>query len=259
MAINLIMSKVHKKRGRKPKGGKIIEIANPNDAAVAPPSNIILHLRCNKSDIIMEETSEPNIQGFGFEPEPHTFVQPTTDSTSKDIWSKVRNLSISLQTNRASDTNSACFWCTCEFNTPTIYIPKHQLCEEYQCYGCFCSPECATAYLFDEKIEQAVVFERYGLLNHIYGKIYDYSKNILPAPNPRYMLKKFCGELTIDEYRSLSQHERLLLVIDKPLSRCLPEVYEEGTIETFGIKMRARETTSKADILKKNFMGGITA
>jgi hypothetical protein len=36
-------------------------------------------------------------------------------------------------------------------------------------------------------------------MNHIYSKIYDYTKNIKPAPDPHYMLDKFYGNLTIQE------------------------------------------------------------
>ena len=92
----------------------------------------------------------------------------------------------------------------------------------------------------------------------MYGEVFQYESNINPAPDPHYTLDKFYGNLTIDEYRSLFRHERQLLVIDKPLSRCLPELYEDNSIESqqsFGIKMRKRSTKSKTDIMKENFMG----
>ena len=66
-------------------------------------------------------------------------------------------------------------------------------------------------------------FERYALLNHIYCKIYDYSRNIKPAPDPYYTLDRYCGNLSIQEYRRLLKSERVLLVVDKPLTRSLPE------------------------------------
>ena len=250
---------MNKKRGRKPKGGKIIQVVSNSEEVVVPETNVILHLRCKLSDIT-SSALENNVQPFGFETEEHSFVEkPTTPLNSKqDVWSKVRGLAVALQNNQVSGTHSACFWCTCDFNTPTIYIPKHQLGKTYHCYGCFCSPECATAYLFNEGIEQSTKFERYSLLNHMYGEVFQYESNINPAPDPHYTLDKFYGNLTIDEYRSLFRHERQLLVIDKPLSRCLPELYEDNSIESqqsFGIKMRKRSTKSKTDIMKENFMG----
>ena len=45
------IQKIPKKRGRKPKGGKIItNYINNNDNIIIKP-NIILHLKCNKNDI----------------------------------------------------------------------------------------------------------------------------------------------------------------------------------------------------------------
>ena len=56
-------------------------------------------------------------------------------------------------------------------------------------YGCFCHPECAVAFLMNENIDTSVKFERYFLLNSIYGPIYNYNKSIKPAANPHFLLK----------------------------------------------------------------------
>ena len=249
---------MNKKRGRKPKGGKIIQVVSNSEELIVPETNVILHLKCKLSDIT-STTTDTNVQPFGFETtEEHSLVDKPMTYSKQDIWSKVNKLAVALQSNQVYGTKSACFWCTCEFNTPTIYIPKHQLGETYHCYGCFCSPECASAYLFNENIEQSTKFERYALLNYMYGDVFNYESNINPAPNPHYTLDKFYGNLTIEEYRSLFRHERSLLVIDKPITRCLPELYEDNSIEpqqSFGIKMRKRATKSKTDIMKENFMG----
>ena len=95
-------------------------------------------------------------------------------------------------------------------------------------YGCFCSPECALAHLKNEEIDNSTKWERYALLNNVYSKIYNYTKNIKPAPNPHYTLDKFYGNLTIHEYRKLLQNDRILMVVDKPMTKVLPELYEEN-------------------------------
>jgi len=95
-------------------------------------------------------------------------------------------------------------------------------------YGCFCSPECACSYLKNEKIDDSTRWERYNLLNNLYSKIYNYEKNIKPAPDPFHTLEKYYGNLTIEEYRKLLNNERLLIVVDKPLTKILPELYEEN-------------------------------
>jgi hypothetical protein len=80
----------------------------------------------------------------------------------------------------------------------------------------------------NENIDTATKFERYQLLNYIYKSLYNYTNNIKPAPNPYYMLDKFYGNLTIQEYRSLFQTDRLFLIVDKPLTRILPELHEDN-------------------------------
>ena len=146
----------------------------------------------------------------------------------KEIWRKLKVLEHNLHVNNISDKKSACFWCSYEFDNNPIYIPKHFIKDSYSVYGCFCSPECAVAHLMEENIDSSTKFERYYLMNHIYSKIYNYTRNIKPAPNPYYMLNKYYGNLTIQEYRSLLKSERLFLIVDKPLTRVLPEFHEDN-------------------------------
>jgi hypothetical protein len=181
----------------------------------------------------------------------------------KDLWKKLKNLQHSLHMNNISDKKSACFWCTYEFDNPPIYIPKHYIKESYHVYGCFCSPECATSYLMEENIDSSTKFERYHLLNHIYSKIYNYTKNIKPAPKPYYILEKFYGNLNIQEYRSLLKNERLFLVVDKPLTRILPELHEDNDdfiinnkiipSNTYQIKRKMLQKQNKNNILTEKF------
>lgn len=270
--------KIPKKRGRKPKGGKIIETSKILDNIKVPEPNIILHLKCRMVDI-NKNTSNYNIETFQFEQNKienvayhviknnyqnndSTYSEDETDNMSH-IWKKLKELAINLHTNNITDKKSACFWCTCEFDNPPIYIPKYELNNSYHCYGCFCSPECATAYLFKEQLDTSMRFERYHLINHLYCKIYNYEKNVKPAPNPYYMLNKYYGNLTIQEYRRLLKNERLLLVIDKPLTRTLPELHEDNdefilnnksipSANKFKLK-RTHQKQSKCDVLSETF------
>ena len=298
--------KIPKKRGRKPKGGKIVpNNVLSNDKKILEP-NIIMHLKCGETDIAQNAfssslTYEPNVppvETFQFDntksndlgfsiidygakdlnksdniPQPISTtitsvndVQKTTLSNDNDeqkqLWNKLKELTYQLHTNSISDKKSACFWCTYDFDNPTILIPKYELNKIYQCYGCFCSPECATAYLFEESVDTSTRFERYHLLNHIYCKIYNYDKNIKPAPNPYYTLNKYYGNLSIQEYRKLLKNERLLLIVDKPLSRVLPELHEDNddymfngaTISTSNkFKLRRKTKQTKTDILSDTF------
>lgn len=149
-------------------------------------------------------------------------------STNKEIYQKLKSLKINLYKDRIYDKKSACFWCTYEYETPSCYIP---ICDTDGCiqgYGSFCRPECAVAFLMKENIDDSIKFERYQLLNQIYGKIFNYSKNIKPSPNPFYLLDKFYGNLTIQEYRNLLYTNHTLLVVEKPMTRILPELHEDN-------------------------------
>jgi hypothetical protein len=156
-------------------------------------------------------------------------VVDTADNTNtKDMNAKLKLLKIQLYKNALqSDKKAACFWCTYDFDNAPCYIPKYEMDGTIYGYGSFCRPECAVAYLMKEHIDDSTKFERYHLLNQIYSKVYNCKKNIKPAPNPYYLLDKFYGNLSIQEYRKLLKTEHLLLVIDKPLTRILPELHED--------------------------------
>ena len=254
-----------KRRGRKPKGGKI-ELTNLNVANFTiTNSNIILHLKCNSLDVEKDiNTNElikydpsvpPNIKSYYEDNNDYSIYNednvtknnPYNDETVcsicknnsssvnnnldginiNEVNEKLKNLKIQLYKNNVNK-KSACFWCTCSFDTPTCFVPNDISDDDISGYGSFCSPQCAVSYLFKEDIDDAVKFERYKMINEIYGKVYNYTKNIKPAPNPYYILDKFYGSLTIQEYRKMLGSEHLLVVLDKPMTRHLPELHEDN-------------------------------
>lgn len=289
-----VVKPLPKKRGRKPKGGKIIlqNVVIGNSHESEP--NIILHLKCSLKDISdsFQETYKYNptiesIQSFNFDnPAGTNFLtndlletndeytnkgtnfccskkksksisnvddidddDSHNDVDTKTIWKKLNSLKIKLHRNDISGKRSACFWCTCDFDNPPIFIPKNEFRNVYQVYGCFCSPQCGTAYLMHERIDSSIKFERYQLLNHIYGKVYNYEKNIKPAPDPHYILDKYYGTLTIKEYRDLFKNDQLLLVVEKPLTHVFPELYEDNS--DFLLNQRIIPTSNNTFKLKR--------
>jgi hypothetical protein len=95
------------------------------------------------------------------------------------------------------------------------------------------------------------------MLNNIYGKIYNYDKNIKLAPNPYYTLDKYYGNLTIQEYRQLLTYERLLLIIEKPLTKIFPELHEDNnefeTLYDHKLVLKKTNKIEKNKILKDVF------
>lgn len=223
-----------KKRGRKPKGGKIIaNIVNTNYDDNKTP-NVIVHLKCFLEDLngVNEVLDTFHFKNELEYQEIHESQENPLDTkeeiNNKILNKKIKQLKHNLHNNDVYEKKSCCFWCTFSFTSDIIYIPKFFYKESYESYGCFCSPECATGYLMNENIDTSTKFERYYLLNNIYGKAYNYKKNIKPAPSPHYLLDKYLGNLTIEEYRNLYKLDKLFVVTDKPLSRTLPELYEDN-------------------------------
>ena len=343
-----------KKKGRKPKGGKIVLKNKAYEESLAQVSNVILHLKCSINDLedynvkigkmvtnelmynpevpqeiqtynsdfasdkfstygentISENINQLQAHSVGGNSDAtsntvkYAYSDPITcknpamslqsnlcrscnelmaeeanpdftndnDVNMKDINQKLKHLKINLYKNTLQDKKSACFWCTYDYDNQPCYIPKYEIDEKVYGYGSFCRPECAVAYLMKENLDDSTKFERYHLLNNLYGKVYDFKKNIKPAPNPYYLLEKFYGNLSIQEYRKLLKTEHLLTVIDKPLSRTLPELFEDndnfllgiygGTTKptnnsgnVFKVKRQSEHTAvqSKSSIMKEKF------
>jgi hypothetical protein len=258
------------KKGRKPKGGKLTLQPTDKVKKYSQITNIILHLKCNMIDLetynndfnkfiknpLEYDPTVPNsIQSYSGN-DVFTTYQNNNDSTEQFVFckevtntdriystddeeatitDKLKKLKINLYKNNSLNKKPACFWCTYDFDNPSCYIPKYEMDETLFCYGSFCRPECAVAYLMKENIDDSTKFERYHLLNHVYGNVYDYKKNIKPAPNPHYLLEKFNGNLSIQEYRKLFKTEHFLQVVEKPMTRILPELHDdnEDNIENF--------------------------
>ena len=205
---------MQKKRGRKPKGGQVIK-KSINKKIEVCNKNIILHLKVkpNNNNLIKE----------------YNYYSTTKDipqNNTNILQSKLKNLQYDLHTNSIYK-ESACFWCTYSFKTAPIYIPlKYNNNKKYNVYGNFCTPQCAVAYLFNEDIDSTTKYNRYCLLNSLYKDIYTYNKNIIPAPKPYYLLNKFFGTLSIDEFRELvEKNKEMVQIIDKPLSNVFPELH----------------------------------
>ena len=278
-----------KKRGRKPKGGKIIPVVKATTNVIEKSKNIILHLKCCLKDLDQNNNAN-NISAYDnnnhndFELLENTTLYPMDNQNMKEsikenfqeltvnkeeVLNKINTLRLNLSKNNISDKRSACFWCTYDFHNPPIFIPKREKSDGYEVYGCFCTPECGVAYLMDEMIDSSIKFERYQLMNYIYGKSLNYSSNIKPAPNPHYLLDKYYGNLTIEEYRSTLHNNNYLIFVEKPLTHVFPEMFNDNldftlmkdngtnnSLSQFKIKKASESNNkpkTKSEIVKEKF------
>ena len=157
-------------------------------------------------------------------------IQVINERNQKEIMKKIHRLKYSFHNGESIQTKMnhrpACFWDTCEFDGPIYYIPIMIVNGVFQVTGCYCSPQCAVASLLKEPLDTSSKFERLHLLHLLYGV--PNSKGFKPAPNPHYLLDKYYGNLTIQEYRSLLKGPQIIHIVNKPLTHILPELYEDN-------------------------------
>lgn len=238
--INDSLKQPLKRRGRKPKGGKIIgkqEIKSFDSSQ--QQQSVIVHMKCFTNQIKQLDNLKytPDIECV----EPFTYDKyeicntiPSVEENVKTIESseyenKLKSLNIILDKQDVNTLKSSCFWCTCPFETKAFFIPKNINDDSINAYGCFCSPECGLAYLLDEHIDESIKVERIFLLNSIYCPICAYNDNIKPALSPYYTLSKYLGNLSIDEFRKLSNSNTISRYthVEKPITLSNPEFCED--------------------------------
>jgi hypothetical protein len=120
-----------------------------------------------------------------------------------------------------SSTNIDCLWCCYSFSNFPFGIPIKIKDSNIQMFGNFCSPECASAYIF-ESIKGIEKWEYYSLLNYLYK-----DKNDIKLAPPRICLKKFGGKLSINEFRSTNNnYDKNFRVLLPPLISVIPLLEE---------------------------------
>jgi len=186
--------------------------------------------------------------------------------TEKDIQ-KVKELKIQFYKQIIPEKKVDCFWCTCPYDNDSFHILQHGSEGNIIAHGSYCSPSCAVAYLFKHMHwDDSAILESYQLMNHYYSdpsKPMSKQENIKPACSPYFTLDKYYGTLTIQEYRKLSNSNYMLLCLEKPVSRVLPEIHEDNdkmmTSQSirgnYKVKKQSEKsaTTNRNDILKSNF------
>ena len=80
-------------------------------------------------------------------------------------------------------SDAACFWCCYAFTNRPVVLPIRDTCEYIQVTGNFCSPECATSYLFDMRQDYHTRWEQLSLLYRIYSEACNGKINPAPPRN----------------------------------------------------------------------------
>ena len=246
------VKKIPKKRGRKPK-----EVVADNKKKVIKDEPIILHLPVkniiNKKGsltpkpFINNNTFNSNFKNISGISNDNDKLENIKNNNVENTISKFKKLCneynnvierdkvfpIFLEYNEFNkknkwpdNTNIHCLWCCHEFNNFPFGIPIKKMDNTYHMFGNFCSGECAAAYNFDNTNTHEA-FERFSMLNYLYSQ----DKKIKLAA-PRIILKKFGGQLSIEEFRKnnniLDKQYKVLL---PPMISLIPTVEEENLNE----------------------------
>jgi hypothetical protein len=127
-------------------------------------------------------------------------------------------------------TEVACFWDCHAFRGPPCVIPVKIQEDIWHVYGNFCCPECAAAYLFHERLDTHVQWERYALLNRLYS---GGASETVRLASPRAVLRLFGGNLDITEYRSLVGEKRMRVDVMTPPMISITQVMDTKPIDFY--------------------------
>lgn len=125
-------------------------------------------------------------------------------------------------------TDIYCWWCCSPFNNTPYALPIKKNGNEYLVKGCFCSPECAASWNFDNQ-DNDNKWENYSLLNILYTKVFKgVPFNIKLAP-PKECLKIFGGHLTIEEFRKNNiNYDIEHKLVMPPVISLIPQIEESN-------------------------------
>ena len=155
---------IKKKRGRKPKENTII----------------------NNNPVFAEDTE--NIDNL--------IIKLKYEENNNDVMLSINDIDNNFDKNK--NNCELCWNCCNAFNNNIIGLPIRYNNNRFYSVGDFCSLECATRYAYDNYNN---IYEIINIINLYNNIILNNNIKINMAPN-KLVLKKFGGNIDIDEYRS---------------------------------------------------------
>ena len=129
----VVKKKPGARRGRKPKGGKIIsnQKLSINKEKFTLP-NVILHLKCVSSEqpsLINKIIKEGDVISHNCNKKVFGNVgvfNSASNNKQQGIWEKINQLKKNLHANDISGKRSDCFFCNESFDNHPIHLPKEE-------------------------------------------------------------------------------------------------------------------------------------
>jgi hypothetical protein len=145
-------------------------------------------------------------------------------------------------------SEAACFWCCHTFTNRPVVLPIRDTGEHLEVMGNFCSPECATSYLFDMRQDSHTRWEQLALLYRVYGDACN--SKITPAP-PRNILQLFGGNLSITEYRNMIRSHKVRVDIHLPPMVSILSTMDTKPIDFYDASLTKGVTETVKERLQK--------
>ena len=120
-------------------------------------------------------------------------------------------------------TSIHCYWCCHRFDNTPVGIPVKLVDQKFFVVGCYCSLDCAMAYNIHSRESNIEIWERHNLINLLAKKLG--VENVKPSPT-RLALSMFGGHLSIEEFRSFSQSNKLINVNFPPMMTLTQQIEE---------------------------------
>lgn len=220
---NILLTKIPKKKGRKPKNQKIQELNIKEEPHInTEEDNIILCLPITMNDINNDINNDifintdNNLQNKNEDTSTHNSIEIISTINQNNFINTNINKILTHEIKITPETK--CWWCKNNFSTDNLQLPENYLNETFYCIGNFCSFNCMKSYNFD--LNDLFIDKRNTLINFLYYKIYNSTTNIIPAPHWLTLIE-YGGILSIDEFRlnSLINNKEYLILSPPIISK----------------------------------------
>ena len=155
-------------------------------------------------------------------------ICPNNTSNNSHVMYSMNQFNIANNNNNwPKKTDIHCWWCCHSFNTVPVAIPTKYCNDSFTVYGCFCSYNCAMAYIFNTY--NLNTWEQYSLLKLMYYKTTNLNTDIKCAPK-KEILTKFGGTVDINSFRkSFTLYNLSYRYITPPMTSIISHIIEDSS------------------------------
>lgn len=173
------------------------------------------HVVGNNEDNVVDKHNEDNV----------------VDGSDLSICTKCKNTA-NDDLLKITENQQHCWWCTYHFHNEPFSVPiRLSSNNQYDTVGCFCSPECTAAYIFEKNIGAGDPWKQYEMLHRMVNKLHNGVEIRIKLAPPRETLQRYGGPYKIDIYRTMLQDYRKHVRISMPPINPIHKMIEEVAVD----------------------------